>query len=343
MEADSSNFLHLTIPTSHGEIDVPFRLRHERHANAFGKDPTAWILDDGEGNRLDVWPALGLNAFRWTAAGVDLLDCDPAFFEIQKPTRSGFPILFPFPNRIRDGQFTWQGRTYQLPRNNANNAIHGFVLNDAWTASATFGSNDAALTGRFDLTSDPSRWPGATLFVDYRLSPNALEVTARVQSLDEPLPFGIGYHPYFSVAPFGGDAAVVTLAAEQMWEQRDNLPTGVRQSIDTSKDMRAGKSFRSLVLDDSFTNLTPKPSANGLGWIGGVNHPSESRRLDLFVSPQFREVVAFTPVHRRAVCLEPYTCTTDAINLQAKGIDAGWIELPPRTKWEAIVRLEYTQ
>ena len=31
-----------------------------------------------------------------------------------KPTRSGFPILFPFPNRIRDGKFDWQGNTYQL-------------------------------------------------------------------------------------------------------------------------------------------------------------------------------------------------------------------------------------
>ncbi len=321
---------------------MSFRLRHEQHANAFGKDPTTWVLDDDAGNRLDIWPALGFNAFRWTASGVDLLDCDPAFFEIQKPTRTGFPILFPFPNRIREGQFTWQGRAYQLPRNSGTNAIHGFVLNDAWEATASVGIDDAVLTGRFDLRGDPSRWSAATLTVDYRLSTNRLQVTARVQSLDETLPFGLGYHPYFQVAPFGGDAAIVTLAADQMWELRDNLPTGKREGVSDSKDLRSGRPFGLLTLDDAYSSLTPKAVANGLGWIGGVHHPQQSQRLDLFVSPEFREAVAFTPPHRRAICLEPYTCTTDAINLQAQGIDAGWLELPPRTTWQAVVRLEYT-
>ena len=38
----------------------------------------------------------------------------------------------------------------------------------------------------------------------------------------------------------------------------------------------------------------------------------------------FREFIAFTPPHGRSVCLEPYTCTTDAVNLAALGIDSGW-------------------
>ena len=40
--------------------------------------------------------------------------------------------------------------------------------------------------------------------------------------------------------------------------------------------------------------------------------------------PAFREIVVYTPPGRNAVCLEPYTCVTDAINLQQRGIDAGW-------------------
>jgi aldose 1-epimerase len=320
---------------------LSFRLRHERHDNAFGKDPTTWVLEDDAGNRLDVWPALGFNAFRWTASGVDLLDCDPAFFQIQKPTRSGFPILFPFPNRIRDGRFNWGGKTRQLPLNDSTgkNAIHGFSVNAAWQPTA----NDATLTGRLDLPGDAALWPSAaTLVVEYQLSSNVLQVTARVTSHAETLPFGLGYHPYFSVAPFGGDAALVVLAAEQMWELQDNLPTGRRVPPRPDKDMRAGLPFASLALDDAYTNLTPKPATNGLGWIGGLRHPQHGRHLDLFVSPAFREVVAFTPPHRRAVCLEPYTCTTDAVNLQARGIDAGWMELASRTTWEATVRLEFT-
>jgi aldose 1-epimerase len=43
----------------------------------------------------------------------------------------------------------------------------------------------------------------------------------------------------------------------------------------------------------------------------------------------FRDLVIFTPPHRQAFCVEPYTCTTDAINLQARGIESGWQVLPP--------------
>ena len=43
----------------------------------------------------------------------------------------------------------------------------------------------------------------------------------------------------------------------------------------------------------------------------------------------FRELVVFTPPHGRSVCLEPYTCVTDAANLAQQTSDTGWRELPP--------------
>jgi aldose 1-epimerase len=39
------------------------------------------------------------------------------------------------------------------------------------------------------------------------------------------------------------------------------------------------------------------------------------------------------------MCLEPYTCTTDAINLQQRGVDAGLIVLPPDGLWAATIDL----
>jgi aldose 1-epimerase len=49
--------------------------------------------------------------------------------------------------------------------------------------------------------------------------------------------------------------------------------------------------------------------------------------------------VVFTPPHREAVCLEPYTCMTDAINLQQRGVEAGWRVLPPGESWTSVVEL----
>jgi aldose 1-epimerase len=50
-------------------------------------------------------------------------------------------------------------------------------------------------------------------------------------------------------------------------------------------------------------------------------------------------MVVYTPAHRQAFCVEPYTCATDAVNLQARGIDAGWLVLPPGEKWTAVVEM----
>ena len=51
------------------------------------------------------------------------------------------------------------------------------------------------------------------------------------------------------------------------------------------------------------------------------------------------EVVAFTPPHRQAVCLEPYTWTTDAINLQQQGVNAGLRVLAPGEQWTGVVEM----
>jgi aldose 1-epimerase len=61
--------------------------------------------------------------------------------------------------------------------------------------------------------------------------------------------------------------------------------------------------------------------------------------LRVLCSAGYREMVVFTPAHREAFCIEPYTCTTDAANLQARGIDAGWLTLPPGGRWSGVVEM----
>ena len=54
----------------------------------------------------------------------------------------------------------------------------------------------------------------------------------------------------------------------------------------------------------------------------------------------FRELVAFTPPTRASVCLEPYTCITDAVDLQPQGIDAGWRVLAPGDEIRTWIEIE---
>ncbi len=83
--------------------------------------------------------------------------------------------------------------------------------------------------------------------------------------------------------------------------------------------------------------LAPGPDADGLCDRGDVRSGADVLRVR--ASPDFRDVVVFTPVHRQAFCIEPYTCITDAINLQARGVDAGLLTLPPGGRWSAVVEM----
>ena len=328
---------------------MPFQVTWENRANTLGLDDRVAVLR-GADNLLEIWPALGFNGYRWQVGGQELLYCNPQFFTERKPTRSGFPILFPFPNRIRAGRFTWDGKTFELPIGDpANkNAIHGFVVNRAWRiVDQGADGNSAWITGEFhgsiDAPETLSLWPADyRLRLTYRLFQQVLRVEADVDNPgDKPLPFGLGFHPYFHLAPFGSAQALVMAAASKIWELKDNLPTGKLLDLDEPRDLRSGKSIGRLQLDDVMTDLytIAYDQDDRLGLVGVVQHPSGERMLTLWLDGDFRELVTFTPPHREAICLEPYTCTTDAINLSQHGIDAGLRILQPGQHWQAIVEM----
>ena len=87
--------------------------------------------------------------------------------------------------------------------------------------------------------------------------------------------------------------------------------------------------------DDLLTDLPAWPDPDGLCDRGALRCGKEILRLR--ASSAFREAVVFTPPHRQAFCVEPYTCATDAINLQQRGLDAGLLVLQPGQSWSGVV------
>jgi aldose 1-epimerase len=331
-----------------------FGISTRQQATTSGLDGTIHVLE-GDGCRAEVWPALGFNCFSWKVTKgdttLDLLFADPALFDNGRPTRSGFPILFPFPNRIRAGRFTWAGRQYELPRNDSTkqNAIHGFCCRRPWrVADAGADANSAWLTGEFQLSKDDpdSRplWPADFILrVTYRLLATRLRVEAEVRNPDsQPLPFGLGYHPYFCVPLVPGQSAdecTIQVPARAYWKLEESLPAGTIEAVDATRDFTKPRPFAGVEVDDVLTGVTPggPPAPDGLSWNGTLNQGTH--QLHLFSSPVFRELVVFTPPHRQAFCLEPYTCPTDAVNLQAQGKEVGWRSLAPGGTWKADIEL----
>jgi hypothetical protein len=76
------------------------------------------LIDDEETVRAEVWPMWGFNCLRWQfrrrdGSWTDLLHVAPDWEANPVPTRSGHPVLFPFPGRLKEGSLSFQGRKFQ--------------------------------------------------------------------------------------------------------------------------------------------------------------------------------------------------------------------------------------
>jgi aldose 1-epimerase len=181
------------------------------------------------------------------------------------------------------------------------------------------------------------------LRVTYSLAAGRLRLQAEVTNPDEqPLPFGLGFHPYFRL-PFTAqgkpDDCLVRVPARSFWQLAESLPTGERLPVDAKRDLNKPRRYGDLQLDDALTDVpTIATDANGLFECGTI-HGATDVTLSIRGSPCFRQMVVYTPGHRQAFCVEPYTSVTDAVNLQARGIDAGWLVLAPGERWTAVVEM----
>jgi aldose 1-epimerase len=333
---------------------MPFAARTRTQEGGAGLNATVYVLEDGGGGRAEVWPALGFNCFHWSAVrggtALDLLYADPALFANGRPTRSGIPVLFPFPNRIRDGRFTWEGQDYQLPLNDpaAKNAIHGFACRRPWRVLDHDGDGasawvTAAFRGSLDAPDCRDLWPADyEIRLTVRLGLGSLRLEAEVTNPDRvPLPFGLGYHPYFRLPFVPGERAeecLVEVPARSYWVLEESLPTGAREPVDAARDLNRPRRYAELQLDDVLTDLPAGPASAGLRERALVQ-AAPGATLRLLASADFREMVVFTPPHRQAFAAEPYTCATDALNLQQRGIDAGLRVLPPGASWSGVVEM----
>jgi len=318
------------------------------------RGPVYELADAAGTVRAEIWPMCGFNCLRWQVRLPDsswgsILYTMPDWETNAVPTRSGHPILFPFPGRLRDGRLPANGKHYQLPLNDSTkqHAIHGFTPRNPWRVTSLASKPDcASIAGSFDLPTDlPSAvgsWPSDfALTVTYHLFADRLAVDAVVVNRGtEPLPFGLGYHPYFRL-PGVHDADVgghVLQANVNRVCQADgaNLPTGDVKELPAELDFRSPRPIGATALDHVFTSVSASGAMRDLAVL---SHPASPGKLRVRADSSFRELVLFTPAHRQAVAIELYTCSADASNLATRGIDSGWRTLDPGQSWTG--RVEY--
>ncbi|MFG0239714.1 MAG: aldose 1-epimerase [Gimesia chilikensis] len=309
------------------------------------------ITDPETGSTARILPELGFNCYQFHAMVdgqcIDVIDSHPEFETgEQRPSSSGIPILFPFPNRIAGGRFKWEGTAYELPpeityHDKTGNAIHGFCLDLPWRVIA---HEENFAIAQFQLSIDGRHrlpyWPGdAFIEVRYEVKGATLRADFRIGNPgDTPIPWGLGTHPYFKV-PLSAEGnpknCLIESPATEEWILSDCLPTGDKQPIQPAHDLREGAWFDQLKADDILSGLPEDIDQ----YECLIMDEQAGLVLTQDYDSLFTELVVFTPPERNCICLEPYTCVTNALNLTEKALETGLRVLPPGSEIKTWIEI----
>ena len=304
-------------------------------------------LGDGD-TSVRILPGLGFNCLGFETSGVELIYGPPDLSALkERPSGFGIPILFPFPNRIEKGQFTFNGTSVQLDvPDTAPHSIHGFVLNRKWEVfdSGESERGGAWVSGRIrsqDSAEVTRQWPFPfELTATYRLKDGVLMLEIEGTNVGiHKMPAGLGTHPYFPLPMKKNskrDDCRLKVSADSYWPLREDcIPTGERTEVKGKYDLRSPMSIGRETFDDVWTDVVSKD-----GWSDcEYEDPSAGTRIRIEADSTFREWVTYAPSDKPVVCFEPYTCTTDAVNLDTREIDGGLVSLAPGESLVGSVRI----
>ncbi len=295
--------------------------------------PTGQQWRIGHGRQEVVVCEVGATLRTYTVGDAPVLDG----FASDEWSHSGRgQVLAPWPNRLADGRFEYNGVRAQaaLDEPERHNAIHGLVRWMPWTLQ-TRHQNQVSL--RLQLHPSPGYPFSLLVELDYHVGREGLTVTTRARSLqDGPIPFGLGFHPYLTAGTGTVDGAILHLPARHTLDTDDRgLPTGAMTPVEgTDRDFTTQRFVGPAVLDTAFTTL--ERNAEGRA-EASLDAPGGAGGATLWVDEGFPYLMVYTGDtlsdqwrRRRAVALEPMTCPPNALRT---GTDV--VDLHPDQEWSA--------
>ena len=93
-------------------------------------EPILTLHDRESGAEATITPGLGANCVAWAVTQngqrIEVLETPPNADDLRtRRFRAGIPVLWPFPGRVREAQYTFAGHTYHLPRTDKGGVHRG--------------------------------------------------------------------------------------------------------------------------------------------------------------------------------------------------------------------------
>jgi len=242
-------------------------------------------------------------------------------------------ILVPWPNRIRDAKWTYQGKPQLLDITDLSlgHATHGLLRNTAYDVAE---QSDGSLTLRASIYPQHGYPFTLDTSVTYALGDDGLTVTHRlVNAGTAAAPFGVGAHPYLRVGAHPVSDLTITLSGTEYARVDDRLiPEAIEPVDGTPNDLRRGVRLAELDADVALTGFDVR--------AGKVQHrldAPDGTALVVWADQDFGWAQVYSPANfpgpgkpdqRKAIAIEPMTCAVNAFNT---GVGLRWLE--PGETW----------
>jgi aldose 1-epimerase len=308
---------------------------------------TVSIQDSVSGAAAEFLPGRGMTCCSATlAAGVELVEviwCPDGFREAgARASSGGIPILCPYPGRLASTRMEFEGRVFELePADPLGRPIHGFAHDRPWQV---IDRTESSVTASFRLSRDAPerlrRWPADfELTAEWTITESQLVGLLRLTANDR-MPAAVGLHPYLPMplrASGDAEACLLDVPATLWQPQQDLLPVGPLRAASQRAPFPGRMPLAGSSLDDAFTGLEPAQAGDEAeaDVVTALIDQAAGLAAEVRFDPVFSTCVLFTPPHRNAVCIEPYTVLPGAASFDAS---RGWQVLNAGESLTAMVR-----
>jgi len=223
--------------------------------------------------------------------------------------KKGYPsaVLFPFPNRIKDGKYEFENIEYSLEINDieSHNAIHGLV---AFETFELISHTETKAICKFTYKGYNVGYPFPfDISLTYSLKRKSLSFSVEIINTGETnMPYGFGWHPYFGFSDESITGMTLKVPNRKNLELNDRfLPTS---EFKIEKEEKI--SLKNTMLDNVYQlENVQTVSEVILKWKKKELKVSQKTGKD-----KLNYLVLSMPSSRDCIAIEPQTCSTDAFN-----------------------------
>jgi aldose 1-epimerase len=268
--------------------------------------PSGEQIQIGLGDQRVVVVEVGGGLRSYEVGGTPVLD-GYAENEICRSGRG--QVLLPWPNRLEDGSYEFDGQRLQLAINEVDkrDAIHGLVR---WANWSVREHEDARVVMAHRLHPQPGYPFTLDVAIEYQLSEDGLSVTTTATNVgSRPCPYGAGAHPYLTLGKAVDSLTLRAPARTVLVENERGIPVGTSPVEGTEYDFRQPRPIESTRLDDCFTDLERDDDGRARVTLDDA--------VTLWVDQAYAFLMLFTgdplpDVNRRSIAVEPMTCPPNA-------------------------------